>query len=175
MGNRLSAPARKVVNKVRFSSRLTLLAALLLSSLTVAVAQSSSADNLRSQLHDVQAKEEGLQARAKQLEEDLRPENIERFFALNGSTRPEELREQRRRQLERERDNVRSQLDQLAARRASLEAAIATADAAAYRQSALPTDSYNPSPTVSAGTTKTVKPKPARRRARRQRRARRRN
>lgn len=152
---------------MKFCSRITLLIALLLSTLTAAVAQSSSAETLRSQLSDVEAKEGELQARAKQLDEDLKPENIERFFALNGSTRPEELREQRRRQLERERDNVRTQLNQLATRRASLEAAIATADAAEYRQSALPS-SYNPSAAITSGS-KTVKPKQTQRRARRTR------
>ena len=123
--------------------RVVLLLFLLLSTLSVALAQNSSIENLRSQLSGVQAKETELQTRAKQLEEDLKPENIEKYFALSGSTHPEELREQRRRQLEGERDRVRAQLDQLAASRARLEASIATAEAAAYRQSANPS-SLNP-------------------------------
>jgi chromosome segregation ATPase len=145
--------------------RLALLIILALSSLTVAVAQNSSVENLRSQLSDVQKKESDLQARDRQLEEDMKPENIEKVFALNGSTRPEELREQRRRQLESERTNVRAQLDQLAQSRARLETAIVTAEAAAYRQSALP-DSYNPAPAVTSGSA-TAKPKQTQRRARR--------
>src|SRR5947199_7486720 len=126
-----------------FITRVVLLLFLLLSALSVALAQNSSIENLRSQLSDVQAKETELQTRAKQLEEDLKPENIEKYFALNGSTHPEELREQRRRQLEGERDRVRAQLDQLALSRTRLEAAIATAEAASYRQSANPS-SLNP-------------------------------
>ena len=94
---------------------------------------------MRSQLSNIQAKEAELQARDHQLDEDLRPENIERSLALNGSTRPEELREQRRRQLEKEKEEVRSQLDQLEKSRARIEAAITTAEAAAYRQSAVET------------------------------------
>ncbi|MBA2735123.1 MAG: hypothetical protein H0U54_19950, partial [Acidobacteria bacterium] len=98
--------------------RISLLIMLILSSITVAVAQSSTVDELRSQLSDAQKKEEELQARVKRIDEDMKPENIEKVFALNGSTRPEELREQRRRQLESEKTNVRAQLDQLSQSRA---------------------------------------------------------
>lgn len=94
------------------------------------------ADTLRLQLLDVQAKEAELQERVRQLDEDLKPENIERSLAGIGSTRPEELREQRRRQLKIERDSLLTQLGHLAKNRASLESAIATADADAYHQSA---------------------------------------
>src|SRR5918999_362412 len=143
---------------MKFASRFALLIALVLSSLTIAVAQSSTVENLRSQLSDVEKRESELQTRIKQLDEDLRPENIEKFFALNGSTRPEELREQRRRQLENEKARVQTQLEQLGQSRVRLETAIATAEAAAYRQSA-PTDSYNPSASVSGSSpTNVAKP-----------------
>jgi hypothetical protein len=99
-------------------------------------APQNTTEKLRIQLADVQAKEAELQARERQLDEDLRPENIERSLAGVGTTRPEELREQRRRQLESEKTRVRAQLDQLAQSRTRLEAAIATADAEAYRRSA---------------------------------------
>lgn len=95
-----------------------------------------TAAGLRRQLDDVQTKEAELQARDRQLNEDLRPENIERSLAGVGSTRPEELREQRRRQLESEQRGVRAQLEQLAQSRARLESSIAAADAEAYRRSA---------------------------------------
>ena len=55
-----------------------------------------SVDQIKWQLLDLQAKEEELKARAAQLEEALKPENIERSLAGVGSTRPEELRESRR-------------------------------------------------------------------------------
>jgi peptidoglycan hydrolase CwlO-like protein len=159
---------RKANDKVKLK-RIILILSLLLSSFTVGLAQNSSAENLRSQLSDAQKKEDELQTRIRQIEEDIRPENIEKAFALNGSTRPEELREQRRRQLETERTNVRAQLDQLAQSRARLEAAIATAEAAAYRQSALPgsdntTTAVNPD---SLTVQPVMKPKPSQRRARR--------
>ena len=67
----------------------------LLIALPVAVAaqeskeKSETAEDLRLQLIEVQAKEEGLRLRAQQLDEDLKPENIERALAGIGSTRPE--------------------------------------------------------------------------------------
>ena len=159
-----------------FVTRAALLLVLFLSSFLAASAQNSSVESLRSQLSDVQAKEAELQTRLKQLEEDLKPENIEKYFALNGSTHPEELREERRRQLEGERDRVRTQLDQLATSRTRLETAIATAEAAAYRQSANPS-SLNPqvettNPSVSPSSTTQTQTKPRARRSRRTRRAR---
>ena len=91
------------------------------------------AEGLRAQLRDVYMKEADLQARADQLEFDLKPENIERMTANTGSTRPEELRETRRRQLENEQTRVRTQLDLMTQSRTRLEASIATADAEAER------------------------------------------
>ncbi len=131
-------------------------------------------ENLRAQLNDVQRREEELQTRMRRLDEDLRPENIERYFALNGSTRPEELREQRRRQLERQKAGVQAQLDQLAQSRTRLETSIATAEAAAYRESANPpAETSNLRPSVNASATPTTN-KAARKgtRPKRQRRAR---
>lgn len=132
-------------------------------------------ESLRAQLNDVQKREEDLQTRMRQLDEDLRPENIERYFALNGSTRPEEQREQRRRQLERQKAGVQSQLDQLAQSRTRLETSIATAEAAAYRESANPpaAETSNLRPAVTAGSpataAKATRKAPRVRRARRAR------
>jgi hypothetical protein len=97
-----------------------------------------SAEKLRAQLLEVQTKEEALRLRAQQLDESLKPENIERSLAGIGSTRPEELRESRRRQLTIERDGVQAQLKILEASRQRLETAISNADALAYQQSARP-------------------------------------
>ena len=94
------------------------------------------ADDLRLQLLDLQGKEGELQERVRQLDEDLKPENIERSLVGIGSTRPEDLRELRRRQLQIEKDSLLTQLGHLAKTRARLEAAIATADVDAYHQSA---------------------------------------
>ena len=109
------------------------------------------AASLRSQLSEVDAKQAELQARLQQLEENLKPENIERSLAGVGSTRPEELREQKRRQIEIERNGVKSQLDILARSHSRLEAAIAQADAEAYRQSAAPVTAATPPTGASTG------------------------
>jgi uncharacterized protein YlxW (UPF0749 family) len=95
-----------------------------------------TADNLRLQLTDLQAKEAELQARARKLEEDIKPENIQRSLAGVGSTKPEELREFRRRQISIELESVRKQLGILAASRERLESSLRTAEGAAYQQSA---------------------------------------
>ena len=120
--------------------------ALLFTSVVVAQDSTSASDTaakLRLQLIEVQTKEGELRTRLPQLDEDLKPENIERSLAGIGSTHPEELREHRRRQLTIEKNGVLAQLKTLEASEASLESVIATADARAYQQSA------QPSPAVS--------------------------
>ena len=94
------------------------------------------AEKLRAQLVEVQEKEDALTARAEELDEALKPENIERSLAGIGSTKPEELRETRRRKLQSQRDGVTAQLRVLETSRLRLEAAILDADARAYQQSA---------------------------------------
>ncbi len=83
---------------------------------------------LRTELSQVQAKQAELEVRAEDIDFALKPENIERSVAGYGTTRPEELREQRRRQLETEKERVRKQLDQLSATSQRLETAIAASD-----------------------------------------------
>jgi len=95
-----------------------------------------AAEDLRSQLHEVEAKESDLQARARQLDEDLKPENIERYFSGVGSTTPEELREMRRRQLSIERGRVQAQLRLVATSRERLESVIRLGESQAYQESA---------------------------------------
>jgi len=85
------------------------------------------------ELREVESQQSDLQARLEEVNYDLKPENIERSVAGYGTTRPEELRAQRRLQLENEKVRVEKQLDQLAANHTRLEQAIATADAEAER------------------------------------------
>jgi ribosomal protein S7 len=87
-------------------------------------------ENLKLQLIDVKAREDDLKLRVQQLDENLKPENIERALAGVGSTRPEELREQRRLQL------TIAQLEETAALRSRLETSLAAAEVEAYQQSA---------------------------------------
>jgi hypothetical protein len=100
------------------------------------ISAAQNAEDLRAQLNDVKAREGDLTAQLQQLDEALKPENIERSLAGVGSTRPEELRELRRKQLTNEKNSVLRQLEILANSRARLETAIVTADNQAYQQSA---------------------------------------
>lgn len=106
-------------------------------------AQDSTArlERLRHELAEIQMKETELRARVQQLNEAMKPENIERSLAGVGSTRPEELREHRRKMLTIERDGVAKQLQRHEERRMTLEAAIATAENEAYLRSAQPSSS----------------------------------
>lgn len=83
-------------------------------------------ENLRTQITEIETKKAGLQDRIRQLDEAMLPENLERTTVAAGSTRPEELRENRRLQLETERKGVQSQIDLLEQSRLRIEMSIAT-------------------------------------------------
>lgn len=83
---------------------------------------------LRTELRDVESKKADLEAHLDQVENDLKPENIERAVAGYGTTRPEELRAQRQKQLENDRNRTRQQIDQLTASESRIQQAIATSD-----------------------------------------------
>lgn len=123
---------------MKLKSGLGLLLLLVFSAGAYAQDAAETVEKLRAQLLDVQIQEDGLRTRAQELEEALKPENIERSLAGVGSTRPEELREARRRQLTIQRDGVQAQLRTLETSRQRLEAAISNAEALAYQQSARP-------------------------------------
>ena len=99
---------------------------------------------LRAELADLQSRTNELETRLAQINDDIKPENIERSFAGIGSTKPEDLREARRRQLDIQRKGIQSQLETMATARTRLETAIASTDAEVYRQSAGPTPASNP-------------------------------
>jgi chromosome segregation ATPase len=86
------------------------------------------AEGLQTQLRDVLEKEAGLQAQMDRVEEQSRPESIERQAALTGTFRPDELRDTIRRQYDAERRRLRTQLEVLQGSRTRLEAALNNAD-----------------------------------------------
>ena len=86
------------------------------------------AEQLRMQLVEVQSKIADLEAQLEGIEFALRPENIERATATFGSTRPEEARQARQRQLESERTRVKAQLRILQTSQTRLEVSCANAD-----------------------------------------------
>ena len=119
-------------------------------------------ERLRAQLREVADKETELQVRARQLDEDLRPENIQRSVAHVGTTDAQALRDERRRQLERQKAGVEEQLASLATSRGRLESAIATAEAEAVRLRAAALGASNaPVRTETAAPTKTPSVVPA--------------
>jgi hypothetical protein len=87
------------------------------------------AENLRSQQVEVESKLADLQSRLEDTEYLMKPENIERDMATYGSTRPEVVRETRRRKLESDRSRILAQMKILENSRTRLESAVATADA----------------------------------------------
>jgi chromosome segregation ATPase len=115
---------------------------LLVPSAAVSFAQASmsaaqEAQQLRNDLGQLQDREAEIKIRLVELDEELRPENIERYFAGVGSTRPEELREMRRKKLQIEKDRLEAQLGTIGQDRARLESAIQTAESRAYYESAM--------------------------------------
>ena len=86
------------------------------------------AEQLRSQLMDIQSKIADFEAKLEQIEFALRPENLEGSMAGYGSTRPEQARDMRKKQLEGERSRTQAQLKLAETSRSRLEVAVANAD-----------------------------------------------
>lgn len=87
------------------------------------------AENLHSQLRDLQEKEASVQARLEQVDYDMQPDNLNLRLATIGTLQPDKVRENLRLQLERERTRLSNQLNSLTASRQRLEATVADADA----------------------------------------------
>jgi hypothetical protein len=86
------------------------------------------AEVLRKQLIELIEKETSFKSRIAQLDEDMRPENIERAFSGIGTTRTPELRDTRRRVLENERKGIESLLNVTTQSRVRLEEDVRQAD-----------------------------------------------
>jgi hypothetical protein len=86
------------------------------------------AEILRKQLLELIEKETAYKSRMAQIDEDIRPENIERALSGIGTTRTVELRDTRRRVLENERRGLESLLNQTTSSRIRLEEDVRQAD-----------------------------------------------
>jgi len=86
------------------------------------------AEQLRSQLMDIQAKIADFESKLEQIDFALRPENIESATAGYGSTKPEQARDMRKKQLESEKGRVQAQLKLAENSRTRLEGAVGNAD-----------------------------------------------
>lgn len=125
------------------------------------------AEGLQTQLRDVLEKEAGLQAQMDRVEEQSRPESIERQAALTGTFRPDELRDTIRRQYEAEKRRIQTQLDVLRGSRTRLETALNNADQLVQRLRTQLDDatqreleSGDSSNTTTTGTLATPRPSP---------------
>lgn len=91
------------------------------------------AEALHVRLRENLEKQIKLQARLDELDQQLRPENIERLFTGIGSVRPEEARDSVRRRITTEKQGIQAQLDVLRQERSRLQASLATADVSIQR------------------------------------------
>jgi hypothetical protein len=98
------------------------------------------AEQMRRQLLEATEKETAYRGRMMQLDEDMRPDSIDRSLSGVGTTRTSDLRDLRRRQLDNERRGVEILLNQAGANRARLEEDLKQADGlvARIRQRLLP-------------------------------------
>lgn len=87
------------------------------------------AEQLRSQLMDIQTKIADFESKLEQIDWALKPENIESSTAGYGSTRPEAARDARKKSLESEKARVTTQLKLAETSRSRLEGAVSNADA----------------------------------------------
>ncbi len=86
------------------------------------------AENLRKQLYDLIDKENSIKTRIEQIDNDSRPEMIERSVALVGTLHPEDLRDARKKSLQAEKVNLATLLNQIVANRANLETNVQKSD-----------------------------------------------
>ena len=115
---------------------------LLFASTAPVFAQDFCAENtiptLEQQLSDIESRETQLRIRLEELAKERQPPRTERALAGSGSTRPEELREHRRKSLTIERSGLQTELDQLEESQASTESEIVSAESAWFLKYAQP-------------------------------------
>ena len=87
------------------------------------------AATLRKSLIETGEREATIKRRLGQVQFDLRPENIDRSIQLQGTTKAEELRENRRRALEAERNTLQNLLFEVEASRAQISENLREAEA----------------------------------------------
>ena len=79
-------------------------------------------ESLRKQLFEMIEKENTVRGRIEQISFEMRPEMIERSLHLAGSMKPEEVRENRRKSLAAERDNLQALLTEIQTTRTTVNA-----------------------------------------------------
>jgi len=84
---------------------------------------------LRKQLFEMIEKENSVKSRLDQIDIDIKPEVIERALQLSGSMKPEEVRENRRKSLAAERNNLQALLTEIQRTRSNINFNLEKADA----------------------------------------------
>ena len=85
------------------------------------------AENLEEQLFSIAKEEANLQAQLEEVNEQLRPENIEQL-PISGSLRPEAIRESTRRRLTNKQHRIQEQLQLLQQSRTRIHSSISVTD-----------------------------------------------
>ena len=106
-------------------------------SFSQSMSPAEEAQQLRNELRQMLDREAEVQMRLQELDYELKPENIESYYAGVGSTRPEELRAMRRKKLQAEKDRLMKQLSEISQDRLRVEAAILNAETRASYVSAI--------------------------------------
>ncbi|MGI8543240.1 MAG: hypothetical protein ACR2MD_07125 [Aridibacter sp.] len=100
----------------------------LLLSLDILTKTEERAENLRKKLIELIEKETEIKSKLEAVEYNLKPQNIERSTAMYGSLRPEDIRDQKKNNLETEKRNLEALLAQIQASRLNLEESVRKAD-----------------------------------------------
>ncbi|MDQ3323628.1 MAG: hypothetical protein M3525_14520 [Acidobacteriota bacterium] len=101
----------------------------LLLNLDILTRAETRSESLRKQLFDMIEKESTVKTRLEQIENDSRPEMIDRSAAFAGSLRPEEIRDARRKNMASEKVNLQNLLTEIQNSRTSLETNLQKSDA----------------------------------------------
>lgn len=97
------------------------------------VGEEQRAESLQTRLRENNERQVFMQMRLEQVDNQLRPENIEKLFIGVGMVRPEEAREGVRRRLNVERQGIAAQLELLRQERNRFQSALASSDVAIQR------------------------------------------
>ncbi|MFL6468945.1 MAG: hypothetical protein ACJ72Z_13385 [Pyrinomonadaceae bacterium] len=85
-------------------------------------------ESLRRQALEMMERETAIKSKIEQLENDMRPESIDRIYAFVGSMHPDELKAARKKSLEAERTNQQNLLTEVQKTRATLDLNVQKAD-----------------------------------------------
>jgi hypothetical protein len=100
----------------------------LLMNLDILMRAEQRADTLRKQLFEMIEKESTIRTKLDQIENNIRPETIEREISFAGTMRPEELRNMRKKNLEIERTNLTSLLAEVQKTKTNIDQNVQRAD-----------------------------------------------